>query len=58
MVPLFQIEDNIEKHEVLLRNIAGQIWDSPIDIQGTAEGISAAVTNNKVTQGLIKKSIE
>ena len=55
---LVKVLENPQSNGQLPDRIIGQIFDSPVDIQGVPFGVSRAVTDNKVLQNIIQSSLE
>jgi len=56
-----QLLANLAKNQQVGRSIeqrlVGQVFDSPVDIEGAAEGVSKAFTDNKLAQKSIEASV-
>ncbi|XP_068230381.1 transmembrane protein 53-B-like isoform X2 [Palaemon carinicauda] len=55
---LVKVEKEFDKHGHLLDRMVGQIWDSPVDLEGIPFGTSRAITNNVTIQNSIQKYLE
>jgi len=54
---LVQVEADFERHGPLLDRIAGQIWDSGVDMSGIPVGVSKSLTRNKLLQPVLEGSL-
>lgn len=55
---MVQVANDMARHGPLMDRLVGQIWDSPVDIQGIPVGTAKAVTNNKTLQTSIQKYLD
>ncbi|XP_064114848.1 transmembrane protein 53-like [Macrobrachium nipponense] len=55
---MVKVENDFKKHSPILNRMVGQIWDSPVDLEGIPFGTSRAVTNNVTIQRSIQKYLE
>ncbi|KAA0203844.1 hypothetical protein HAZT_HAZT002330 [Hyalella azteca] len=47
-----------ERYSPVMERFAGQIWDSPVDLEGIPYGVAKAVTANKLLQSSIQSYLE
>ncbi|KAF2354518.1 Protein of unknown function DUF829 TMEM53 [Trinorchestia longiramus] len=55
---MVKMENNLKRYSPLMDRFVGQIWDSPVDLEGIPNGVAKAVTKNRLLQASIESYLD
>ncbi|KAA0203840.1 hypothetical protein HAZT_HAZT002329 [Hyalella azteca] len=55
---MLKMANDVQRYGPLMDRFVGQIWDSPVDVEGIPSGVAKAITANKLLQSSIQSYLE